>query len=225
MSPAAERSVIGYRNTLTARMLMLLESKWLVGEETYNKAIEQVVEKYFRDFPNHQSEFVPAFLINDILRMWRTFCVNYEFYRKDGDSREKIKNLKLKFSRMLTCYSGIIYLLAIFSKNGTVLPSDVQTMVRVSPTERLEAITVEGFWGQTGVPQGIGDVVASALSSYSDFLELTHQPVRRAVKLYTREEAAWREKSYGFGETLSNLIDLLGQKSAQAARLRRLIII
>jgi UTP:GlnB (protein PII) uridylyltransferase len=46
-----------YRNTLTARMLMLLESKCLVGDETYNKAIKQVIEKYFRYFKNHENGF------------------------------------------------------------------------------------------------------------------------------------------------------------------------
>jgi hypothetical protein len=168
-------------------------------------------------------DFVPAFLLNDILRMWRTFCVNYEFYRKEGDSREKIKNLKLKFSRMLTCYSGVIYLLATFAKSRTATPDDVEAMVALSPTERLEKITESDFWSDTGTPQNIEDVVQEALSLYSDFLDLTHQ--KKAAKLYTQDESAWREKSYAFGRGLSNLIDLLGAKSADAGRLRRLITI
>jgi hypothetical protein len=206
-------------------MLMLLESKCLVGQDTYQKAISQVIDKYFRDFQNHENDFVPAFLINDILRMWRTFCVNYEFYRKDGDSREKIKNLKLKFSRMLTCYSGIIYLLATFARNKTVTKADVTSMVAFSPTERLETISKTDFWGDSGLPDGIEKIVYGALSLYSDFLELTHQEVKKAVRIYTNDEATWREKSYSFGKNLSNLIDLLGQKSDDAARLRRLITI
>ena len=81
--------------------------------------------------------------------MWRTFCVNYEFHRKDGDSRNKIKNLKLKFSRMLTCYSGIVYLMAVYARDDRVQPDDVRAMIAISPTERLEAIAAVAF-GITG---------------------------------------------------------------------------
>lgn len=213
-----------YRNTLTGRMLMLLESRPLVGEPTYHKAIEKVLDKYFRDYGGHEYNFMPAFLFNDILRMWRTFCVNYEFYRKE-DSRDKIKNLKLKFSRMLTCFSGIIYLLAVFARGGTVRPEDVRAMVAVSPTERLEQIADKEFWGGKEVAQGIGATVREALDAYSEFLELTHLEAKKAVEGYQRDEEGWREKSYTFGESLSVLIDILGGMSRDAARLRRLIII
>ena len=67
---------------------------------------------------------MPAFLSNDILRLWRTLCVNYEARTKTTPEQEKAKreltNYKLKHSRLLTCYSGILYLLAIFKARGTV---------------------------------------------------------------------------------------------------------
>ena len=137
-----------YRNTLTGRMLLLLESQVLIGESVYEKTILNVISKYFRDFEGHEANFLPSFLFNDILRMWRTFCVNYEGYRKDGNSRNKIKNLKLKFSRMLTCYSAIVYLLAIYAKSNTVRPDDVRKMVALTPTRRLERLADGSFWGK-----------------------------------------------------------------------------
>lgn len=214
-----------YRNTLTGRMLMLLESKCLIGIQIYSKTIDQVISRYFRDFAGHEANFVPAFLTNDILRMWRTFCVNYEFYRKGGESREKLKNLKLKFSRMLTCFSGIIYLLAVYSRGQTVIPNDIKSMISITPTERLEAIASGGFWGDFGVPVDVGVTVQTALSEYSDFLSLTHLPTKKSVQMYTGDESAWKQKSYAFGESLSNLIDLLGGTSKGAAGMRRLILI
>ena len=212
-----------YRNTLTARMLMLLESKCLVGQHTYDLAVKEVTKKYFRDFDGHESDFVPAFLLNDVLRMWRTFCVNYEFSRK-GESREKIKNLKLKFSRMITCYSAVIFLLSIYAKNRTVTPADIVVMVSCSPTERIESIATEQFWGTERVPEQLVALTKTALSLYSDFLSLTHQPLKKAVQLYTSDEVAWRAKSYDFGAGIADMIDLLGQTSDHAAKLRRLII-
>jgi hypothetical protein len=213
------------RNTLTGRMLMLLESKPLIGDRIYAKTINQVISKYFRDYAGHEDDFIPAFLFNDIMRMWRTFCVNYEFHRKEGDSRNKIKNLKLKFSRMLTCFSGIIYLLAIYSKQGNVSPDNIRTMIAISPTERLECIADKSFGISIDFLSSIQDTVHSAINSYSEFLELTHQDVNIAVAEYTKNEAEWRAKSYSFGHCLSTLIDELGKTSDDAGRLRRLIVI
>ncbi len=211
-----------FRNTLTGRMLMLLESKPLIGNAVYYKTIDLVIEKYFRDYVSHENEFVPSFLFNDIIRMWRTFCVNYEFYRKEGDSRNKIKNLKLKFSRMLTCYSGIVYLMAIYARDNRVQPGDVRAMTAISPTERLEAIATF-FTGE--IAATLQEAVENALTGYSEFLELTHRGSRTAVKIYSADEAKWREKSYVFGRCLSTMIDHLGEVSPKADELRRLILI
>jgi hypothetical protein len=214
-----------FRNTLTGRMLMLLESKPLIGGTTYHKTINLVIDKYFRDYSGHESEFVPSFLFNDIIRMWRTFCVNYEFHRKDGDSRNKIKNLKLKFSRMLTCYSGIVYLMAVYARDNRVQPDDVRTMIAISPTERLEAITAADFGFTGSITAELQEAVDNALKGYSEFLKITHHGSSKAVRIYNADETMWRQKSYAFGSYLSTMIDRLGEVSPKADGLRRLILI
>jgi predicted nucleotidyltransferase len=121
--PVHELTGIGTRdddvtNTFTARLLLLLESSWLLEETVYNDIIEVVVGAYWRDYGDNQSNFVPAFLANDILRLWRTFCVNYESgtkrYPEEKKAKGKLKNYKLKHSRLLTCYSALLYLLEHF---------------------------------------------------------------------------------------------------------------
>ena len=57
-------------------------------EDVHQAAIASIVASYWRDFAGHEAEFVPGFLANDILRMWRTFCVNYEA-RTSSDPPEK----------------------------------------------------------------------------------------------------------------------------------------
>jgi predicted nucleotidyltransferase len=76
-------------NTFTARLLLLLESKPLLGDEIYWEAIDQVIAAYWGDFTDHKGAFVPAFLANDILRIWRTFCVNYEARTARGASGQE----------------------------------------------------------------------------------------------------------------------------------------
>lgn len=125
-------------NTFTARLLLLLESKPLFGTDVYWEAIEQVIAAYWGDFTDHKNEFVPAFLANDVLRIWRTFCVNYEARTarepEEKRAKRKLKNYKLKHSRLLTCYSALAYLLAVFQEKKTVTPADARTMVGLTPT-------------------------------------------------------------------------------------------
>jgi predicted nucleotidyltransferase len=65
-------------NTFTARLLLLLESKPLVGDDVHQQIINEVIAKYWTEFPEHSDCFIPAYLSNDILRFWRTLCLNYE---------------------------------------------------------------------------------------------------------------------------------------------------
>ena len=128
-------------NTFTARLLLLLESFPLIGQTAYHQIIDEVIAAYWRDYEQNKNVFMPAFLANDILRMWRTFCVNYEARTHSEPEKEmakrRLKNYKLKHSRLLTCYSALLYLLAVFTRNKTVSPKDVKEMISLTPTERL----------------------------------------------------------------------------------------
>ena len=132
-------------NTFTARLLLLLESFPLFGAPVYNDVVGEVITEYWRDYEDHQNDFVPAFLANDILRLWRTFCVNYEARTERQPEVEKakgkLKNYKLKHSRMLTCYSALLCLLAVYARGKTVSPKDALEIISQTPTERLDALT------------------------------------------------------------------------------------
>lgn len=114
-------------NTLTARLLLLLESRPLVGQDIYSEALEQVIAKYWGDYEDHRDDFVPAFLANDILRLWRTFCLNYEAKTQrdppEKKAKRRLKNYKLKHSRLLTCFSALAYPLTVFHRDSTVSPA------------------------------------------------------------------------------------------------------
>jgi hypothetical protein len=128
-------------NTLTGRLLLFLESKPLLGEDVYEEVIREVVAAYWNDYDNHKTEFVPAFLTNDILRLWRTFCVNYEARTSSTPEpkriKRKIKNYKLKHNRMLTCYSAILFLLGALRIEKSVSADKAFEMSKMTPTGRL----------------------------------------------------------------------------------------
>ena len=105
-------------NTFTARLLLLLESRPLLESSVYRDVTEDVVTAYWADYEDHKDDFTPGFLANDILRLWRTFCVNYEANTSrepaEKKAKRKLKNYKLKHSRLLTCYSALLYILGLF---------------------------------------------------------------------------------------------------------------
>ena len=104
------------KNTFTARLLLLSESRPVLGTQVYDKTIDNVVEAYWRDYEDQKNDFTPTFLANDILRLWRTFCVNYGASTSsepaEKKAKRKLKNYKLRHSRLLTCYSALLYLLS-----------------------------------------------------------------------------------------------------------------
>jgi hypothetical protein len=122
----------------------LLESRPLLEDEIYSEVISKVIAAYWEDYDGHETEFMPAFLVNDILRLWRTFCVNYEARTRNLKETEELKakrklmSYKLKHSRLLTCYSAIVYLMAIMAERDTVSEEDAKKMTYLSPLERLE---------------------------------------------------------------------------------------
>ena len=96
-------------NWFTARMLLILESKCIYNAGKYDEIVKKIIKVYLKD-EDHE-DFNLYFLLNDILRFWRTLCLNYESSRINQKKWEK-KNISLKFSRRLTVFATIIYILA-----------------------------------------------------------------------------------------------------------------
>ena len=119
-------------NLFTARMLLLLESRCVCGEPAYSKSLRRIIKHYFRDRRGKRS-FRPLFLLNDLLRYWRTLCLNYELIRDLQGRPWRKKNINLKFSRMLTVFGTIFPVVA--SKMDS--EDAVSRLVALSPHERF----------------------------------------------------------------------------------------
>lgn len=146
-------------NLFTARMLLLLESKCACNQALYDAAIDKVIGNYFRDCRGKRS-FRPLFLINDILRYWRTLCLNYEMIRENPNRPWRKKNINLKFSRMLTVFGTVLPLVA---KPISTLES-ARELVRLSPHERF----AQGL--DSLGDRKLSDEYATFLNDYESFL-------------------------------------------------------
>lgn len=119
-------------NVFTARMLLLLESEPLLHADVYERHLRAVVEHYYRDSRGKRS-FRPLFLLNDLLRYWRTLCLNYEERRHDPSKPWRKKNVNLKFSRMVTVFGTVLPL--VVRPDASV--DDIFATCRLPPLERL----------------------------------------------------------------------------------------
>jgi len=153
-----------FNNSFTTRLLLILESKPIYNEEVYNSLIKETIEKYFVDFKEHQDEFYPLFLMNDIWRYWYTLTLNYEYRRdnKDDVNKKNWKRLKLKYARLITCFS----MLACLYHKG-ITPEYVAECVRMTPFERLDRVAKENT--------KLTDIITEIKEEYEWFLSLREE--------------------------------------------------
>lgn len=159
-----------FKNFFTARLLMLLEGRPLYDELTYKTVLGEIVAAYFRDYHDHVADFHPLFLVNDILRFWKTLCLNYENKRNRPatdvvqKNKSHAQNFKLKFSRLSICFSTVIPLIAA----ENVSPDAILRLTTLPPLERLKQSTEENKKGES--------TYGKILNSYAWFLETTARP-------------------------------------------------
>jgi len=210
-------------NVFTARMLLLLESQVLLGGPAYERCVGEVLDVYSRD-ANGES-FRPVFLINDIVRYWKTLCLNYEARRheyhrarryasaegKVGDFEElkadlRVALLKLQFNRLWTCFNGLAYLLAGVQERQ-VARSHIERLVELSPVQRASSLV--------DVVPDCQAPMERALDAYAVFLDATDRE-REDVRAAVSDKEGFKEMracAEVFALAIEEVIDLLGTRS------------
>ena len=203
-----------YENFFTARLLLLLESSPLSNDTVYDDAVTKCVWAYYQDFHDHAGNFRPVFLANDIVRFWKTLCLNYEHKRnrKDkGDEAKRkshLKNFKLKFSRLLTCFSMVA---ALCDPGEADHPDKVIRLVKMTPLGRLEAVAAK---------HGLDDILREMKTLYDWFLQETDR-TPEAAEAWIAEAAVRRvafPKAEQFGDLMFQLLGAVASKSQTTLR-------
>jgi predicted nucleotidyltransferase len=172
-------------SNITRRLLLLLESRTIGSPDAYNRVIRGILQRYFDQDMNLFSADkrhyrVPRFLLNDIVRFWRTLAVDFAGKQRErGGEGWALRNIKLRMSRKLIFVTGMLicfscYSLPVLVKSGNpadVLIQYVSTFVQRSPLEILaDALLAHSIPGET---------VCALLNSYDLFLECLNDLERR----------------------------------------------
>ena len=173
---------------LTRRILLLSESRALTNPLLRERVIRNVLSRYVIYDRSVQSrsgrQTVAHFLLNDIVRYWRTMTSDYasKMWERDREGWG-IRNIKLRFSRkllflwgLLACFSGDLFapsdLYDVESEDEyfSRLAELIRAQTDVSPLELLAR----------AVLQSENDSVADAIfSSYDRFLKVLSDPDAR----------------------------------------------
>lgn len=207
-----------FHNFFTARMLLLLESTPLVNTDLFDNMIISIIEAYYRDYPDHVKNFRPVFLINDIIRFWKTLCLNYEHRRNKpkGDKlqkrRQQIKNFKLKFSRLMTCFGTVV---AICAMGSPIRKHSIIELTKMSPLDRFLKATdgIDEFNVQKN----------EILSDYEWFMKYTGLETEELLELFDRKGE--KEKLFKRADEFGNSVYSVLEKFADRNKYRRYLVI
>ena len=159
----------GDTNTiLTRRMLFLLESVPIAGDQAYDAARDQLLATYLAA---HERDFrPPRFLLNDLMRYWRTIAVDFEGkHRARAGEGWGLRHAKLRFSRKVLFAGGLLPVLECAGLPAADMPGFLAERLREPPLDRVARAFLD---------HGMADAGARALRAYAAFLDLLDDPER-----------------------------------------------
>lgn len=121
--------------SLTRRLLILLEGEWLYNEKLFNTLFDELLLTYVKDtITQHQ---LCRFLLNDLIRYYRTIGVDFENKTTEGGKPWGDRNIKLMYSRKLLYFSGILAVAETIEHTGLEKREILKKYLRKTPLDRV----------------------------------------------------------------------------------------
>ena len=148
-------------------------------------AKEKILDGYLRDA--HKPKGPPRLLLNDIVRYWRTICVDFAGkQRKRRGEGWGIRNAKLRTSRKILFAGGLLPVLECAVLTSAEMAVFLQVRLNMPPTDRL---------AQPFLDAGAHDAGGRTLGAYNEFIGLLNsESFREALEVLTRDDASDSEE-------------------------------
>jgi hypothetical protein len=155
---------------LTRRMLLVLESVAACHPQVLAGVRRDVIHDYLSDALKDRRP--PRFLLNDLVRYWRTIGV--DFVAKDRERGGRgwgLRNAKLRTSRKLLFASGLLPVLRCHEHDARAIAPFLEAQFAMPPADRI----ADAFLQCDAAPAG-----AATLRAYDAFLALVDDGPARA---------------------------------------------
>lgn len=183
---------------LTHRILFLLEGEWLHNGSLFGAYRREVVSRYV---PEHiRKEKICRFLLNDIIRYYRTVCVDFEYKTAEIGKSYGTRSIKLRFSRKMLYFGGIV---AVAETAGLERNDKIDKLVELLAQPAIERIG--SIFENTS---------REALDLYEEFLaNIADESTREKLELVVDQKSertapfeALRRKSREFTNALDKML-------------------
>jgi hypothetical protein len=169
----------GNRN-LTQRMLLVLESVPVAGDAAYGRCWDAVLDRYLAET---RGDFrPPRFLLNDVIRYWRTIAVDFAGKHRDDDRKWGLRDAKLRTSRKMLFAGDLLPVLRCHAMRRDETRSFLAAQLARPATDRV----ADAFLSTNEVDAGV-----RCLGAYDRWLGLLDDPaVRDELESLDREASA-----------------------------------
>ena len=169
------------KNT-TQRILLLLESVPIGRVQAHERVLRLVLSRYVEDDRglrfSRKAKRIPRFLLNDIVRYWRTVTVDFVYKQRERAGGWALRNAKLRMSRKLIFVSGLLTCFApelfappeetwLDDRGDVSIDRIVQFLwerTRIAPLQQLAEVALR--------PSIQGETARKLFDSYDAFLGL-----------------------------------------------------
>lgn len=159
---------------ITRRILFLIEGTALYNAEVFNKYRMEIVKKYINEkITDHQ---LSMFLLNDIIRYYRTVCVDFEYKTVEAGKPWGTRNIKLIYSRKLLYFSSVLVCAETAQRYYKDKLTITNNLLSKTPIERIKEIC--------------GAKAEKSLAIYDEYLEqMSNKKIRSELDSISKETA------------------------------------
>ncbi|MEM8947492.1 MAG: nucleotidyltransferase domain-containing protein [Planctomycetota bacterium] len=171
---------------LTRRMLLLLES-FAIPEPANRIVLDRVTKHVLRRYIdldpsvsrlNSTEPIIPRFLLNDVVRYWRTIAVDYAAKKWEYSGKWALRNAKLRMSRKMIFAKGLLMCLKCASLPDRPTPKEMDAAV-IQHCEDYAAISAIDVMARHLLEVSNIDLAKKLFDAYDGFLSVIDDEGKR----------------------------------------------
>ena len=122
------------------RFQFLLEAQPVFAPAAYQALAADIVDRYASRYVACDPQKEWSYLLNDLIRYFRSLCVTYQWGSLDNPPAWRLRNIKARHSRLLM-YAGLLLLLGESSRETRDKPAWLKQRLPLTPLERIAHVT------------------------------------------------------------------------------------